>query len=279
MFGYSISDFIAKKVIDKIGNLKTLFYAQLFGVVFLLFYFLKDASLPVFSLKNIIYILLFGIFDTIGYLALYRSFEVGKLSIVSPISSSYVILTAIISYFFMGETFSHLKIISLVLVIIGIVLTSIDFKGLKNGLDKKDLVKGVPEAMLVFLIFGVYVPFWDKFLEGSGWIVWVILVRLIISAILFVYWRGVKKQSLSAGSNKLIFVLFLIALFEAFAAFGSSWGYHASVNTTSLVTAVSSAYPLITVTLAYLFLKERLAFSQYIGVGLIIGGLCISPFV
>jgi len=44
MLGYGVSDFIAKKSIDKIGNLKTLFYTQLFGVLFLLFYFIKDVS-------------------------------------------------------------------------------------------------------------------------------------------------------------------------------------------------------------------------------------------
>ena len=189
MLGYGISDFLAKKAIDKIGNLKTLFYAQLFGVIFLLFYLIKDFSMPAFNLKSVISIFLFGVFNTVGYLALYKSFEVGKLSIVSPISSSYIILAAIISYFFFGETFSHLKIASLVLVIIGIILTATDFGGLKNGFDKKDLAKGVPEALLVFIIFGIYAPFWDKFLEGSGWIVWVILVRLVLAFILFVYWK------------------------------------------------------------------------------------------
>lgn len=279
MLGYGISDFVAKKAIDKIGNLKTLFYTQLIGALFLFIYFFKDRSIPSFDLKNIISILLFGFFNMVGYLALYKSFEVGKLSIVSPISSSYVILASVISFLFFGETFTSLKIITLVLIICGIILTALDIKGIRNGLNWRDLSKGVPEALLMFLIFGIYVPFWDKFLEGSGWVIWVILVRIILAIFLIIYRKVIQKKDLSINGKSLFYLLIFIAFFEALASFGSSWGYHASSNTTSIVTAVSSAYPLITATLAFIFLKERLAKYQYVGIALIILGLAISPFV
>jgi len=279
MLGYGISDFVAKKAIDKIGNLKTLFYTQLIGVFFLAIYFFNDRSMPSFDLKNIITIFLFGFFNMIGYLALYKSFEVGKLSVVSPISSSYVILASLVSFFFFGETFSNLKIITLVLIICGVILTAIDIKGIRDGLDLRDLSKGVPEALLVFLIFGIYVPFWDKFLEGSGWVIWVILVRIILAFFLVIYRKVIQKKDLGFNGKGLFYLLIFVAFFEALGSFGSSWGYHSSSNTTSIVTAATSTYPLITATLAFVFLKERLARYQYAGIALIILGLAISPFI
>ncbi|MFH1863720.1 MAG: EamA family transporter, partial [bacterium] len=236
-------------------------------------------SMPSFDLKNIITIFLFGFFNMIGYLALYKSFEVGKLSVVSPISSSYVILASLVSFFFFGETFSNLKIITLVLIICGVILTAIDIKGIRDGLDLRDLSKGVPEALLVFLIFGIYVPFWDKFLEGSGWVIWVILVRIILAFFLVIYRKVIQKKDLGFNGKGLFYLLIFVAFFEALGSFGSSWGYHSSSNTTSIVTAATSTYPLITATLAFVFLKERLARYQYAGIALIILGLAISPFI
>lgn len=279
MLGYGISDFVAKKAIDKIGDFRTLFYTQLIGALFLVLYFFNDRSIPSFDLKNIISILLFGFFNMVGYLALYKSFEVGKLSIVSPISSSYVILASLVSFLFFGETFTSLKIITLVLIICGIILTALDIKGIRDGLNLRDLSKGVPEALLVFLIFGIYVPFWDKFLEGSGWVIWVILVRIMLAFFLVIYRKVIQKKDLGISGKGLIYLLIFVAFFEALGSFGSSWGYHASFNSTSIVTAITSTYPLITATLAFIFLKERLAKYQYLGIGLIILGLAISPFV
>lgn len=279
MIGYGISDFVAKKAIDKIGNLKTLFYTQLIGALFLTLYFLNDLSMPSFDLKNIGIILLFGFFNMIGYLALYKAFEVGKLSVVSPISSSSAILASLISFLFFGETFSSFKIITLCLIIGGIILTAIDIKGIKEGISLKDLSKGVPEALLVFLVFGIYVPFWDKFLEGSGWVIWVILVRIILALFLVIYQKVIRRGNLGFNGKKLLYLLIFVAFFEALGSFGSSWGYHTSFNSTSIVSAATSTYPLITAILAFIFLKERLAKYQYVGIGLIILGLTISPFI
>lgn len=279
MLGYGISDFFAKKTIDKIGSLKTLLYSQIIGAAFISLYLIRDSSLPSFSIPNIIYILLFGIFNAAGYLALYRAFEVGKISIVSPISSSFVILAAIVSFLFFGESFSTLKTISLGLVIVGIILTAIDLKDLRDGVDISDLSKGVPEAMVVFLVFGLYAPLWDRFIEGPGWVVWAILVKIILSFTLISYATLVRKQSLSFKQSSLIYWLVFIALFEAMASFGNSWAFNASINTTSIIVAITSTYPLVTALLAFTLLKERLALNQYIGIGIIISGLVMMPFI
>ncbi|KKT67150.1 MAG: hypothetical protein UW60_C0012G0036 [Candidatus Woesebacteria bacterium GW2011_GWA2_44_33] len=164
MFGYGFADFFAKKAVDRIGNLKALIYSQLFAGVLTAIYFFRDASFPDLKPSNILIIVAFGFFNTVGYLALYRAFQIGKLSVVSPISSTFVVLAAVISFLFFGEIFSQTKIIALVLVVVGIVFTSVNLRELRNGIDISDLSKGVPEALLVFLIFGFYVPFWDRFI-------------------------------------------------------------------------------------------------------------------
>lgn len=65
----------------------------------------------------------------------------------------------------------------------------------------------------------------------------------------------------------------MIAVFEAIAGFGNSWALNATENSTSIIIAISSAFPLVTMLLGYIFLKERLVLNQYIGAFMIIGGI------
>ena len=279
MLGYGIADFLAKKAIDRIGNFKTLFYTQLFGLIFLIPYLIKDSSLPIFSILNILYVLFFGVANAIGYLMLYKSFEVGKMSIVSPISASYAILTAIISFLLFGETFSTMKIVAIASVSIGIIFCSTNFADIKRGFGYKDISKGVPQALLFFLIAGTTVPLWQKFISGDGWFIWVVLARLITSVFLFIYMLAIKHKQIIIKGKSIVTWLIFVSLFEAAAYFGSSWGLHSAVNATSIVASITSAYPLPTILLAHMFLKERVAFNQYLGIAIIIGGLVLIPFV
>lgn len=258
MVGFGISDFLAKKAIDRIGDLKTLLYAQIVGAAFILPLFLKDHSLPSLTTPNITYILIFGFANLITYILLYRAFSKGKISIISPISSSYAVLTAITSFLFFNEPFSKIRVIFLAIVLIGIFLTSVDLKKLRDGLSAGDFSKGVPEIMVFFVICGLYVPFWNKFLSTDGWMVWVFMVRIILSGFLLIYLLITKTRGIIIKNRSLLLLLIFVALFEALAAFGSSWGLHYSVNAASIVTAVTSSYPLITVLLGIYFLKRGL---------------------
>lgn len=276
-FGFGLSDFFAKKTIDKIGSVKTLLYTQLVGSFFLITYFLIDSSVPEFSPINVLYLFFFAIFNMVGYLALYQAFEKGKVSVVCPISASYPLLAAIVSFLFFGETFGWLKVMALFLVIVGIILASIDLGDIKKKAGLGALSKGVPEAMVVFVIFGIYNPFWDRFLSTGGWIFWVILIRIILFVLLVIFIKF-KKTGMGVSGGSIWIWLLIISLFEAVATFGNTWGLHASVNTTSIVAALTSTYPVVVAIMAYAFLKEKLKVNQYLGMVLILAGVLILPF-
>jgi len=283
MLGLGISDFFAKNVIEKIGSTKTLFYTQIVGIFFLLLFFLKDRVLPVFDLRNVLLLIVCSLLSTIGYFFLYKSFELGKISIVSPITSSYVILASIISYIFFKEFFSSNKIFILLVIVVGIVLIALDPKIFTKRISKNELMKGVPQALITLIAYGILVPIWDNFLESPGWLVWIILSRIILAFTIYLFSIIRDKKFVVSKDlfkvKQFLYLLLFISFFEAIGSLGSAWGYHASSNTTSLVTAIVSTYSLTTAVLAYFFLKERLGKTQYIGIILIIIGLCLSPFI
>lgn len=279
MIGYGVADFFSKKTIDKIGIIKSLFYAKLIETLLISLYLFKDSSLPRLTVKNIIFVIFFSVFSTIGYLALYRAFKIGKLSIISSITSAQALSTVIFTFFIFGEIFSKYKVTALIFVIIGIFLTALNLKELKNNLRSYGISKGVLEASCVVIIFGALIPLWDQFVEGPGWIIWVLFSNLFMMAILIFHETFLKKGTMKPGKGVPYFWILFLAIFEGMGNIGNTWAFNGSTNTTSIITAITSSYPLITVILGYVFLRERLQLSQYLGIVSIIIGLSIMPFL
>ena len=67
--------------------------------------------------------ILAGVLNTFSTLALYRSFEIGKLSIVAPISACYPVLTMLLSAL-TGERLTPLRLGGLALTIAGVIVVA-----------------------------------------------------------------------------------------------------------------------------------------------------------
>ncbi len=107
MLGWGISDFFAKKTIDKIGDLKTLIGSQIIGGVFLLLYFLLTGmNIPTITSNMLIFLVALAALDGTGYLLLYRAFQKGVMSIVSPIAASAAGFSVIVATLLFKETLS-----------------------------------------------------------------------------------------------------------------------------------------------------------------------------
>src|ERR1700752_655771 len=65
--------------------------------------------------------ILAGAINTFAMLALYRSFEIGKLSLVGPVSASYPALTVVLSLF-SGERLTPFRAIGILAALLGVFL-------------------------------------------------------------------------------------------------------------------------------------------------------------
>src|ERR1700692_1455356 len=121
------SDFLARFATHRIGTLRTMFYMQATGLVLLSIYLpwlsgwghLNDGS----GGQPWAWGILAGCINAISTLTLYRSFEVGKLSVVAPLSASYPALTVILSLL----TGEHLRVArgaGIICTMLGVVLVA-----------------------------------------------------------------------------------------------------------------------------------------------------------
>ena len=278
MLGWGISDFFAKKTIDKIGDLKTLIGSQIIGGIALFFYFLLTGShIPLITSKMLVYLVVLAALDGTGYLLLYRAFQKGVMSIVSPIAASAAGFSVIVALFLFKESLSNTGLIGVILIFLGILITSTNFNDLKKSFSKDNLGKGIPEAIGVMVLIGLWFPLWSKFVSDQEWLFWLIALKLVMGIMLCLYFFATNKnKSLLDGYRGVIVTLIPVALLDAIAYLGTTWGYSITSNTTSLITVIANAYSLPTIFLAYFLLKERVSKTQLLGIMSIIGGIIVS---
>jgi drug/metabolite transporter (DMT)-like permease len=278
MIGWGCADFFAKKTIDRIGDIATLFWGQVFGLIPLLFlYFFWNQTPPNLAPIDAALFLIFGVVSALSYLLLYRGFERGKVSILSPIFASYAGAVVLISAFVFGEAIPPLRWLALAIIFFGIITMSTDIRDFKKSLRARGRMGGVPEVLIAMVIFSFWLAFWGHYVSVEHWVFYVLTLRAIAVATLLVY-AGLKHLTLWPRQiTKLIWPLVLIGFFDVMAYAAVTWGFGATPFI-SVVALLSGAFSLPTLLLARAFLNEKLNRMQGLSVAAIIVGIIMVTF-
>ncbi len=274
MCGWGLTDIFAKKAIDKIGYAAIPIYTGLPALIISGFIIILRSPDFNFTALHLLLMGLVALLDLTAYLLIYKAYTIGKVSIINPISSAYTIPALVFSVLLFGETIVFLEGVSVFLIIAGVILTSLNFKKLTNGLKKKDFAKGVPLGVLAALIWGMVIPLFNLTLENNTWYVggFVLILMEVVFAV--IYNLFIKKQDILFSDKKVLRSLFWAGLTYGGGYLALAWGLTLT-DFTSITTAISAAYPLVLVPAAALILKEKNALNQYLGVILITGGIII----
>ncbi len=187
------SDFLARFASRRIGSLRTTLYMQLIGLVLLTIFLpwiggwghLRDGS----GWQPWAWGTFAGALNAISTLSLYRSFEVGKLAVVAPLSASYPALTLAISVF-SGEHLTALRAVGIALVLIGVVVVVRGESALQSGTgplpnpSEKKPASGIGAALVSAVGFGLL--FWllgNRVVPRVGFASSVWMIRLTSSAL------------------------------------------------------------------------------------------------
>lgn len=278
MTGWGLTDIFAKKAIDKIGHELIIIYTGIPTILVTgLLLIIKPVAIS-FSLNQALLLLLLALLDLAAYMFLYKAYSVGKVSILNPISSAYTIPAFAFSALILGERIGLIEGLCIAAIIFGVILTSLNFKELRDGLQGDDFARGVPLGILTAITWGVVLPTYDLALEGVSWYLASFLLTLIKMLVLIFYNVIILKQQILIKDKQILKSLFWAGLTDGGGNLGLAWGYALSTFTT-ITTVISSAYPLVLVPTALLFLKEKNSFSQYVGVVLITGGIIIFSLI
>lgn len=261
-FGYGTSDFVARQASQRIGHVSVLFYLELIG-----FAILAPIALVfergLWRWSDAWWLLLgLGVLNTFASLFLYRSFEYGVLSVVSPIASSYPAVTAGLAILFLNDRPGIPATLGIVLALAGILLLSRGGVHPANA-PPRDARIGIVSALGAFAGYGVFYFALKYVVADVGPVTVTLVVRLvgvvvllILSVAGLVHVRGLPRPlwpSLGAMGtlDSLAFMAFNIGILG---------------GSVAIVGTLSGLFSAVTVVLAAAILRERLTRIQFLGV-------------
>jgi drug/metabolite transporter (DMT)-like permease len=233
-----------------------------------------------------------GLLNVLASLALYHSFEHGTLSIVGPVSSSYPALTVALSLL-SGERIHSVRAAGLAATLLGVILAATSFAQAKSSTAETDaqqaspnharpnraansrahLSTGVGWAICAALGFGVlfwFLGFHVVPAVGSAVSVWVMRLTALVALSLA---AAPARQTLKLPRGKVWWLLLAVGILDTAAFVANNAGL--STGQVSVVSVLASLYGAITVLLAWIFLRERLERSQWLGIVLIFIGIVL----
>lgn len=269
---WGLADFCARFAAHRVGNFRTLLYMQLVGLAGLSFVMAlvgwpDSWDWPWAGLAGLL-----AIINTLAGLALYRSFEVGLLSVVSPIAASYGAISLILALA-SGQRPSALALAGLFITILGLVLASADISSLvirQPPTKGKKMSGGAGWAVAAALCLGTV--FW-----GLGYVTptlgtflpaWIfrLLGPPVVLALALPTHQKVALPTPPAG-------LWILGVAGLDTAAYLLYNLGLSGADSAVVAVISSLFSAVTVLLARVFLNEKLAPGQWAGVIIILAGV------
>jgi inner membrane transporter RhtA len=271
MLGWGISNFFSGRLSKSIGFLPALI-AGTMGVIVCLILVMLAGKLPVTVPRGStlgLLIIAGGLLSVAG-LAFYKSLEVGKISLLSPIAASWPIGIAVIAVATNQSPFSPAKLIGIVLVSAGVLTASV--KRIEKNANVSD--PGIPYALTALAAWiGAYY-FLGRTLAGSAWMLFNILFLFISVLFELAYARWKTSRINWKPTRQNLLCLTGCTVPSAAAFYFYSLGMRSAEN--SAVAVATNANPIITVLLALLFLHEHLNHRQLAGIAMVLIGLLLA---
>jgi drug/metabolite transporter (DMT)-like permease len=277
------SDFLARFAARRIGSLRTTLYMQLVGLAVLTaclrwiggWGHLLDGS----GWHPWAWGALAGALNGLSTLCLYRSFEVGKMAVVAPLSASYPALTVAIGVF-TGEHLTAMRAAGIALLLVGVVVvvrgeTQPDkvSASLQTTPDKKT-ESGIGAALIAAIGFGLL--FWllgNRVVPRVGFAATVWMIRLTSSALTALAIFFMKQPVSLPRSNRVSIWLLGMGVLDTGAFVLNNLGMQ--LEQVSVVSVLASLYGAVTVILSTVVLRERMSPWQWLGIGAIFAGIAL----
>lgn len=278
MLGWGGADFLAKKTIDRIGDLPSLFWAQAIGVVPLLVLFATSQRIPSVAPVDVLWLVLLGAGSALSYLSLYAGFGKGQVSFLSPVFASHAALVVFLSAVVFGERINGYQWMAISVVLVGVILISTNPSDLRRVLREggQQQTAGLPQVLGAGVAYAFWLVLFDRFLNGRDWVFFLLMIRITAACTLASY-AAITNGSIAIPRplrRPLRGYLGSIGLLDVAAFAAVSWGFSATTHT-SVITVLSSAFSVPTLLLARIFLDERLIRPQKIAAGVILAGIAL----
>lgn len=226
------------------------------------------APLSSIDSKTLIFLILSGLSTGASWLFYFKALQIGDVNKVTPIDKSSTILTIILAFMFLGEEFTVLKVVAIVLLTVGTYMM-IQKKETDQSKQKgnKWLVYALGSAVFASLTSILGKIGIEGINSNLGTAIRTIVVLVMAWIVVFV----TKKQNTIKSIDRKSWIFLVLSGF----ATGGSWlCYYRALQTgpASVVVPLDKLSILITIAFSYIVFKEKLNKKSGIGLLLIVAG-------
>jgi drug/metabolite transporter (DMT)-like permease len=283
---WGAADFLARYATRQAGSHRALLYMQFVGLLGLSIYMGVIGGFPHLSAnagwQPWAWAILFTFISIVSSLALYKAFEIGVLAIVSPVSASYAAFTVVLAVL-SGETLSQQRGIGIAATLIGVILAATSFAPV--GENKGDasaspirerLTRGAGFALFSSVGYGI--AFWIlgfHVVPALGGITPVWLIRVSTPLLLMLIALPLR-QDIRLPHGPVWWYIAGAGLLDTVAFVAAAEGL--AGHEVAVVSVLASLFSTVTVLLAWFFLREKLSWSQWLGISAIFVGITLVSF-
>ena len=202
-----------------------------------------------------------------AYISYYEALKRGKVSIVGTVAGAYAPWTVILALMFLGEDMSVAEGVGVALVVSAMLVFSYR-QG--NGENKRTELLGILFALGSFLLWGTSAAMSKGVITDIGQTDFIGVYAVVCPSMWFVYWlsstRGRFEMPRADARVLELSMLFL--------ALGGITMYVAFANgNVSIVSPITNLYPVLTIAVAKMRLREHLTMRQYIALAMLIAAV------
>lgn len=219
------------------------------------------------TIKTIIYLILSGISITILWISYFKAIDLGKVSEVTSIEKTSIIITMILSNIIFGEKITVIKIISSILIILGSFI-------MVNNKDKSSNNKWFKYAFLTAIFTSISTIISKIGLENINPYI-CNFYRTIVVFIIILFYTLYKNKLIEITKIKKITWLYLILSAITTSLSWVCYLYALKNGKVSIVFSIEKLNIVVSVCLSNFILKEKLSLNTLIGMLLIVFGTSI----
>ena len=284
-FSQNIRSIYQKKLQKNMSNISSTYTRFLFGLPFVLIYFLflYNFSNSKFLVSNInttflLYCLIGGISQIIATLLLLKIFKTNNFSVATSYSKTEPIQAAFFGFILLSDPISFIGLIGIIIGLIGIMITSIKKVNLRINFFNLSVFYGLLSGSLFGLsavlfrgashsLFSI-----DYMLTSSFTLLIAIGIQTLILTF-YILLTDIKQFYLLYFNFKDGLI---VGFFGAFASI--CWFYAMSVQNVAYVRALGQIELIFTILASILYFKEKIIANEILGVLIILIGILIILF-
>lgn len=275
--GWGIGDVFGTSATRKLGSFSISFWSAIFSIILISLYVpFASGDLARITADMCLLSFALGAFGVAGILSFNEGLRVGNAPLVGTIAASFSALVVVFSMIFLGERLTPAQAVAIIIVFLGLLLSTLDLKGIKNK-EEKLVNRGVFWAVVAMVTWGIWFTFIKIPVQRMGWfwptyLAWLAALSLLL---LLRNFRGVKLKSPNF-KNAFLPLLSAVVLLRV-AEF--SYNIAISKGLVVIVAPIAGSYPTLFAVLAHLVFKDPITKQQVFGIIItLIGIVLLSVF-